>query len=479
MYSNPMKTMKNIISVIVVLVSFAMAATAQKVEGVKAENVHMTRNGKYMAVIMDMQMDELKVKHDRAILLTPSVSNGDSLLILRSVGVYSYNRWYYYKRNGETMIAGEDELSYRESKLPSKLSYEVVVPYKEWMDGAELNITLSEYGCCNKVLNKETAFLASYDGPYMPGFIYVKPEADLVKSRYMMGRAYIDFPVNETVIHPTYRNNVSELGKITSGIDSLRNDSDITFESMTIKGYASPESPYDNNARLAQMRTDALKNYVCDLYAFDKSRIETSFEPEDWDGLREFVAASDLAHKFEILEIIDSDRDPDNKEWKIKNTYKEEYRYLLDNCYPALRHTDYTIEYTVRTYNDPEEILSVLQKKPQNLSLNELYVYAQTLEAGSPEFIEVFETAVRLYPDDQTANLNAANTAMGRGDIQNALRYLDKSGDSPQATYARAVYAYMTHDNDLALQLFTDALNQGISEAAEPINEIRSAGRRS
>ena len=57
-----------------------------------------------------------------------------------------------------------------------------------------------------------------------------------------------------------------------------------------------------------------------------------------------------LEHRTEIIALIDGDLEPDAREWKIKNTYPEEYRFLLQNCYPALRHTDYRIAYTIRSY---------------------------------------------------------------------------------------------------------------------------------
>ena len=243
---------------------------------------------------------------------------------------------------------------------------------------------------------------------------------------------------------------------------------------MSIKGFASPESPYDNNARLASGRTQAVKQYVNELYDFAPEFISTSYEPEDWEGLRRFVENSSIPHKKEILAIIDSGREPDNKEWKIKSEYKEDYRYLLDNCYPYLRHSDYVVEYVVRSYADPDEIGRIMMERPQNLSLNEFYVYAQTLEQGSPEFIEVFETAVRMYPRDEAANLNAANTAMSRGDLISALRYLDKAGNSPETIYASGVCAYLAGYMDHALELMKKARDLGVGQAAEVIEEIEN-----
>ena len=462
--------MKKIILILSVLAGMGLTAAAQKTENHLAGNVRMARNGEYMAVTMDLDLKDIKVRNDRALVLTPVISNGDSLVSLQSVGIYSHNRWYYYQRNGETMITGADEIRWIESQKPETVAYESVVPYKEWMNGSRLELICGEYGCCRKLIESTTSdALASYEekAPYIPGFIYVRPQAEPRKTRFINGTAYIGFPVNETVINPGFQVNLNELGKIRATIDSVRNDSDVTINAMSIKGFASPESPYANNQRLAKGRTQAVKKYVDDLYSFAPDFISVSSEPEDWEGLSRFVDASSLPNRKAILEIIDSGREPDNKEWKIKSEYKEDYRYMLDHFYPYLRHSDYVIEYTIRSYSDPAEIGRIMKKRPQNLSLNEFYVYAQTLEPGSPEFIEVFETAVRMYPEDEIANLNAANTAMARGDMINAVRYLDKAGTSPEAIYAIGVCAFLTGNLDDACEMMEKALDLGIEEAAE------------
>lgn len=463
--------MKRIILTAVFILSF-LDALSQNVGAVKAEKPRMTKSGDYMAVFMDMHLDDLEVRNGRAFLLTPSIVKEDSVVTLPSIGIYSFNRWYYYKRNGEFMISGSTEASYRDIDTPDMLPYDEVVPYRDWMDGSELKLTLREYGCCSKIIESWHAFLARYDGPYMPSLLYVAPEAEIHKYRSLSGSAFVDFPVSQIVIYPDYRDNADELAKIRKTIDSVRDDSDVTIKSITIKGFASPESPYSNNTRLADGRTEALKQYVCDLYQFPGELITTSFEPENWEGLRAYVLQSSLAHKEQILEIIDSDMEPDPKESKIKSLYREDYAYLLKNCYPALRRSDYRIDYEVRSYTNVAEIAEVIYVRPQNLSLNEFYAYAQELDKDSEQFVEVFETAVRMFPKDETANLNAANTALGRGELKNALRYLEKAGDSPEAQYARGVYEYMMGNYDPALELFGSALERGVEEAQTPIERI-------
>ena len=79
-----------------------------------------------------------------------------------------------------------------------------------------------------------------------------------------------------------------------------------TIKNVDIKGYASPEGSWALNERLAKGRTESLKKYVQELYKFAPDMITTSYEPEDWNGLRRYVEDSKLESKKAILDIIDS-----------------------------------------------------------------------------------------------------------------------------------------------------------------------------
>lgn len=462
------------------LTALATAFTASAdVEGVKTQNVRLERNGDYMVVDMDVDMSQLKVKSNRAVLLTPAIVNGGDSLNFSSIGVYGRKRYYYYMRDGKSTLTGKTERSYRKAKRPDTVSYHSIIPYHEWMEGSHLVLNRSLYGCCNtKVGEQSAALVNNYQTPtvekvyFMPTFVYMRPHAEGVKTREIKGSAYVDFPVNQIVIYPEYRNNTVELDKILATINSVRDDKDVTITSLSIKGFASPEGTYQHNTYLAKERTAALKAYVQNLYNFDSSIITTSFEPEDWMGLRKWVVESNIANKQSILDIIDSDREPDRKDWKIKSDYPEQYAYILKHVYPALRHSDYKVEYVVRSYSNIEEIKQVLATAPQKLSLEELYLVANSYESGSDEHHEVFEVAVRMFPNDEIANLNAANSAMQKRDMDAAKRYLSRAGNSAEATYARGAYSAMVEDYATARTLLKQAEAAGIAQATVTLKEI-------
>lgn len=466
--------MNRVLSLIVVALLSVYASNAQDIPSVDVKDYTLELKDGYLSLDIDVDLSQLDIKTTQVVVLTPKVIKGADTLQLKSIGVYGRNRRIYYERNAHIKPTHPGDIDLTTSQTEDVINYNSSVAFMEWMNGCSVELSRRDYGCCGHsdlIAKKELVDKFPLD-KYFPELIYLRPEHEVVKTREISGSAFVDFPVSQTVIYPTYRNNVAELAKITGTIDSVKRDSDITIKSVFIKGFASPESPYSNNTRLAKGRTEALKRYVEDMYHFGEGFIKTDYEPEDWAGLERYVEASSLAHKDEILKAIRSDREPDKKEWVIKSTWKEEYRFLLDNCYPALRHSDYTIEYEVKSYADPKEIERVLRTAPQNLSLEEFYILAETYESGSDEFNDLFETAVRMYPNDPVANLNAANSAILRKDYRSALRFLDKAGDLPEAKYARGALEVYMEDYDAAKPYLMEAQKLGIAKSEEVLKEI-------
>ena len=234
---------------------------------------------------------------------------------------------------------------------------------------------------------------------YQPHYqlAYVTPQAEQEKTRQLSGRAFLDFVVNKTDIRPTYRGNAAELAKVLQTIDVVRRDTFTTITHISIHGYASPESPYQHNAYLAQARAEAFAAYVQGLISLPKNLFTIQSTPEDWEGLSAALMDKGKWITDYVRAIVASDDDPDAKERQLKKMYPREWRWMLDSIFPALRHSDYEVSYTVRPFT-VEEAARVIREKPQHLSLNEMFLVANTYEPGSQDYNDVFETAVRSIP---------------------------------------------------------------------------------
>lgn len=297
-----------------------------------------------------------------------------------------------------------------------------------------------------------------------PELPMVVPVAEQVKNRRIVGRAFLDFPVNETVIYPDYRKNPEELAKMCASVDSALFDKSVQITSISLQGFASPESSYANNTRLAKGRTDALKSYLIKKYKFDQQIFKTSYTPEDWENLRSFVADSErrkvksdvwydnetfvetpeapeilVRHKDELLKVIGREMDPDAREEALKQVAGgEPYRWLLQHVYPGLRHTDYIIDYVIRQF-PLEQGRRLIYTHPEALSAEEMYQVAQHYKKGSEAWYDAFVIAAKQFPDDETANLNAACASAYVKRLRDARKYLQKAGNTPEAQYVQVV----------------------------------------
>ena len=458
------------------------ALSAKKQNTMLVDSLSMERNENFISVKFLLHLDAVKVKSNRALLVTPRIISDLDTVDLVSFGLYGRARHLYHMRNGGEMMTGKDELSYRKKEKPDTLVYEQVIPFESWMDSAKFVLLSKSCGCCGSVLDSVIDSVYTYLAPvepFMPKMVYIKPTTEAVKSRSISGRAYIDFPVNKTNIDLMYRNNRAELAKIDATIEPIVHDADITVKSLSMKGFASPEASYKHNTRLARERTKSLVDYVKLLHDFSGVQIQTDYEPEDWAGLREYVEKSTLENRDAILKIIDGTQSYDAKERSIKTKYPRDYKYLYENCYPALRHSDYEIDYVIKSYSDVEEIKRVMYESPQKLSLDELYLVSHEFEVGSDEYNETFEIAVRIYPNDEVANLNAANIALTKRDLSAAERYLAKAGDSKEVIYARAAHAFLSADYEKAEKLAKEAIKAGVvKESQQILHEIERLNRK-
>ena len=345
--------MKRILLSIVILAASAAAALGQQVRGVE-----LVRAGEQLLVKMNIHLQEVLPGRNQTVVITPQLRNSGISHSLKPVGIYSRNQWYYYDRQGSRAGAAE-EYSFRKAKTPEFLQYEAFVPYDEWMNGAALYLVRETLGCCGNEKARQERFLAQYqeepreaevrvDTVYIEKTIVVEKELES-RTRSINGRAFIDFPVSDTKIHPEYHSNKAELAAMRTTIDNVVNNPDWILRKIWIKGYASPEGKREVNDRLAKARTTSLRDYIASQYRnIDPALIEIEHEAENWEGLRAYVEESSLPHRTEILEIIDGDRLPDEKEWMIKSRYPEDWKALLKDCLPFLRRTDYRIDYDIK-----------------------------------------------------------------------------------------------------------------------------------
>lgn len=450
---------KRFISIALLLAGCLPAANIYAQENtLRVEKKLIERSGDYLLVDLTLNLSDLRVSSNRSVTYTPVIQRGDSLVKLPPLIVNGRNRQILYDRTGRNTTENGEFALRRKNGTEQRFDYHARVPYARWMSNSEMAVVTDECGCGWDALSnsRNTLFpLRLEPRAPRPAMAYIAPRAE-VKNRSKEGSAFLDFPVNRTEIRPDYRQNSRELAAIRETVESVRDDKYATITGISIKGYASPEGSYANNERLAKGRSESLLAYVKERYDLAAVSTDVRYEPEDWKGLEDRLERSSLPDKEALLGVIRdaSITDPDRREAKLKTIAGgAPYRYLLEEVYPALRHSDYKVSYTIRPI-DIAEAKQLIYSDPKQLSLDEMFRVAQTYETGSREFKEVFEIAVRMYPDDPVSNLNAANSALLNGDTAAARRYLTKADENPEKRLAEAVASWLEGDTERATAAF-------------------------
>ena len=166
----------------------------------------------------------------------------------------------------------------------------------------------------------------------------------------------------ETEANELYTNNVGDNYESDEALYNALKDTIVpNYEKMVKDVSAIDLGEY---TEFNELKSLIIQYWSKKLEAFNK--MIDALEAQDSDR----VTKNALPLKDEILSIIDkNENDYDVKEGCIKALDGGKvYATLLQDCYPALRHSDYTVRYVVRGFN-VEEAKQIIRTRPQQLSL--------------------------------------------------------------------------------------------------------------
>lgn len=441
---------------------------------------------------IDLNLSRLRINADRSLELTPVLTGpaGEEFR-MRPLLINGRQRHRAFMR-GAKLRKWEDDINqtYFSVIQPDKteqkrIRYTQEIKYEPWMKDAGLEIRSDLCDCggyvqqldAEPILNRIVATEEPRVVDTEMQVAYIKPEVEEVKNRSDSKDVFLDFPVNQTVILPDFGNNPRELRMIEEIIRELRNDRNLVVSQIHITGYASPEGSVSRNINLAQGRAEALSNYLSIKAGVFTGRYVVTNGGEDWAGLVRLLELSpEQGYKDEIIFIINNIYSPEERKQRLK-ALNGGYLWnndLMKYYFPRLRRVVCQINYEVRGFT-VDEAKQIYQQHPKQLSLDEMFRVADTYPKGSQEFAEVFETAVRLFPTDPVANLNAAATALLRSDLVRAEQYLQKANkDSAVYLNNLGVLYFLKGNPDMAREAFTKGIRKGSREAAENLNKLNT-----
>lgn len=468
-----------IIALVFISASSILAQDKEDISIVKNE-IRKYRDSVY--IDYSIIIEDLRLESDRYLTLTPVIisSQGQSIE-LDAILINGQQRQKLYNR---IISLGHTETHYRvlnakECKNRIVIPYKATVAYQNWMLDAKVELTKSLCGCGGKMAQEDKLTIADNIKGIRPiplplfSTTYIAPEK-VEKKRELSGEAFVIFPVSKYVLIPDLAQNKAELSKINRSIDYVNDVPGVRITNITIEAYASPEGYIQNNITLSENRAAALKKYVKDIYDLREELFISKSKGENWSGLLNALDTLILnsTQKADVRQII-ATNDLAERKTRLKAYDKGEvYKYLLANIYPLLRRSEYKIEYTIPVYT-LDESKKLLLTRPGILSLDELYQIANSYEKGSDKFKEVFDIAVRLYPNDIIANLNAAAIELDTNNTTKAMKYLEPNLDNNKAYNNIGVMYAQMKELDKALLYFEKAITNGDKVAADNLKKLQ------
>ena len=237
---------------------------------------------------------------------------------------------------------------------------------------------------------------------------------------------------------------------------------DRATQTVYVNGYASPDGPEKFNDKLSSARSQSGKKAVEELLAEAGIQIDAASYGEDWEGFKAAVAASNIADKDLILQVLGMYDSSAQREKEIKNM-SSVYKSLKTDVLPQLRRaqvvnsaditgkTDAEMVALVQAGNaaalDREELLHIAEARPEVAvaaleyaasKYNDARVYNNLglayAEAGeNAKALAAFENAVKAGGNSAELNNNLALAHLANGNVEKAKEYAKAGNSNVQA----------------------------------------------
>lgn len=266
------------------------------------------------------------------------------------------------------------------------------------------------------------------------------------------------YPVNVTKEVDDYLEN-------SQALSLLRTLDSPNFEvtDITINGWASPEATVAYNQKLSERRAATMKEIISSRYSFPESVYNVAGKGEYWEGVEEYVAASNDAALKKWAEKSFSNLDARESALKQLSAYKD----IFNTVYPRSRFADCNVSYKLVNY-DEAAVRSIYNQFPEQVQESE---YVALATANDKIDKAVIEKGLKYYPESAALNNLAAKAAVADGQYRQAISYLQKAGDSKEVFNNLGACYMLLGDRNAAASNLQRAY--GLPEATQNMQMLR------
>lgn len=211
----------------------------------------------------------------------------------------------------------------------------------------------------------------------------------------------LTFLVGRAVLDETNPQNAVELDKLTRRLSAIENNPDASLDTFAISGVASPDGAYENNKRLAELRSKETSGRLLRglrpdtrqyLKVFSDARVER------WDVVAEMMEEDSVPGVEKVREIIDKYPNNPDLQWQhiVRLPF---YKSIISAEYlPRLRKVEARYSYIIHRNLNDNEIKDLYEQDYKELDRYEFFRLSQ-LDMSEEAREKVCRQALEVYPD--------------------------------------------------------------------------------
>lgn len=222
-----------------------------------------------------------------------------------------------------------------------------------------------------------------------------------------------------------------DIKALSTYFKTVEADAKKEYKGIEVSAYASPDGAEDFNEKLANKREVTSSKYVKKSMKKAKLADYTSDEffkskvtPEDWDGFKKLMQASNIRDKELILRVLSMYSDPEVREKEIKNI-SAAFTEVKEEILPKLRRAKFLVNVDNIGKSD-DQIKDLAKNNPSELNVEEL-LYAATLTEVAKEKLAIYTTAKKQFAGDWRSHNDAGLVLFGMNKIDEAKTNFDKA----------------------------------------------------
>ncbi len=361
----------------------------------------------------------------KSVVLKGEDVGGEGILIPESGGTFTiYDTLDYEPCMKESQLIVSPVAFIPKEDMPAGLTRATVESdYK--------NVVLPERKLADGVINTPARIMSS-EKPLIAAHGY---EKEMIISK----DAKIYFEVNKNNLNWNVPLNKLDANK--KKLEDLNNFISLGYKirEINVDGWASPEGEETFNNNLSENRAKNSQEYLFEKISKlikDKNTKLTIKDPKtdikynlahhgpDWNGFLANVQGSDIKDKNIILNVINSAGTPAKKEQEIRNMVVI-YPELEEKMLPQLRRAEIVIN-CFEPKKPDDEITRLAIANPRDLTEKEL-LYSATLTSDKDTRLQIYKSAINIFPNSYKGYLNAAVIEIEKGDMNTAKAHLEKA----------------------------------------------------